>query len=209
MWVQGILFAASLIALSSCKGRMRDEKKEPWKEALDKSVEAFKNRKIYKRLTPEILASIPDDKLEQALVDYVYEKVAGRHDQEAEIIKSMSDGLRAVHATWVVEAEVNNGGFNQFFWNSSGEYAAEAVAGFRLFELPTLARLMERAIVVNQEEARKLERFKKRGSLEAFSESYKENPLNELDKEFYDAAKNLSATRIAVIRKRPALFVGE
>jgi hypothetical protein len=209
MSARTILLVTILVGLSSCKNRVRDEKMETWKTDLAKSVEAFKNRKIYKRLTPEILASIPDDKLEQAIVDYVYEKVAGRHDQEARIIRGMSDGLRATHATWVVEAEVNNGGFNQFFWNSSQEYAGEAVAGFALFELPTLAQLMLRAIAVNDKETARLKKFKKRGSLEAFSESYKENPINDLDKQFYEAAKSLSATRIAFIRKHPDLFVGE
>ena len=209
MCARVIFLAIGLVALPSCKKGMRDEKMEAWKADLAKSMETFKNRKIYKRLTPEILASIPDDKLEQAIIDYVYEKVARRHDQEVQIIKGMSDGLRATHATWVAEAEVNNGGFNQFFWNSSREYAAEAVAGFTLFELPALARLMQRAIIVNQEEAARLEKFKERGSLKAFSESYKENPINDLDKQFYEAAKNLSATRIAFIRKHPDLFVGE
>jgi hypothetical protein len=188
---------------------MSEQKMEPWEAELAKSVEAFKNRKIYKRLTPEILASIPDDKLEQAVVDYVYEKVSGREDQEARIIKRMSAGLRAVHATWVVEAEVNNGGFNQFFWNSSREYASEAVTGFTLFELSALAELMKRAIAMNQAEATKLAKFKKRGSLEAFSQSYEANPLNDLDKQFYEAAKDLSAIRIAFIRKHPELFLGE
>jgi hypothetical protein len=204
-----ILLATSVIALTSCKDHMRDEKAEVWKEELAKSIQDFENRKIYKRLTPEILASIPDDKLEQAIIDYVFEKVARRYDQEAQLIRGMSVGIRATHATWVVEAEVINGGFNQFFWNPSGQYAAEAVAGFKLFELPILARLLEQAIEVNQKEALRLGKFKRRASLEAFSESYKENPLNDLDKQFYEAAKSLSATRVAFIRKRPELFVGE
>ena len=51
------------------------------------------------------------------------------------------------------------------------QYAPNAVAGFNLFELPTLARLMERAIDVNEKETTRLEKFKQRRSLEAFSES--------------------------------------
>jgi hypothetical protein len=182
---------------------------EAWKDELAKSIEEFKNRKIYKQLTPEILASIPDDKLEQAIIDYVFEKVARRYDQEAQIVRRMSVGIRAIHATWVVEAEVNNGGFNQFFWNSSGQYAADAVAAFNLLEMPTLAQLMQRAIDTHEKEAIRLAQFKQRGSLEAFSESYKENPLNNLDEEFYETAKSLSVTRVAFIRKRPELFIGE
>ena len=182
---------------------------EAWEEELAKSFEGFKNRKIYKQLTPEILASIPDDKLEQAIIDYVVQKIVGRHDQEAEIIRGMSVGIRATHSTWVVDGEVKNGGFNQFFWNSSRQYAVDAVAGFNLFGLPALARIVERATEVHQKEETRLAKFKQRGSLEAFSESYKENPLNSLDDEYYEAAKNLSATRVAFIRKHPELFVGK
>jgi hypothetical protein len=47
MWARAIHLAICLVALSSCKNRVRDEKMEAWKAELAKSVEAFKNRKIY------------------------------------------------------------------------------------------------------------------------------------------------------------------
>jgi hypothetical protein len=205
----GAFLIASLVMLLSCGDGARDEKGSAWKDDLAKSIEAFKNRKIYQRLTPEILVSIPDHELELAIVDYVHEKVGRRYDQELQIVGRMSEGIRAVYSTWLLEAEVINGGFNQFFWNSSEKYAAAAAAGFAFFELPTLARIVERAIEINQREASRIEKFKQRGSAAAFSQSYKDNPLNDLDREFDEAAKNLSSMRVASIRKRPELFVGE
>ncbi|HXV08334.1 MAG TPA: hypothetical protein VD791_09915, partial [Burkholderiales bacterium] len=43
------------------------------------SIEEFKNRDIYKQLTPEVLAAIPDHKLEQAVVDYVHGKIGDNY----------------------------------------------------------------------------------------------------------------------------------
>src|SRR5947207_15596575 len=34
---------------------------------------------------------------------------------------------QTLHCVWWVEAEVNNGGFHQYYWNSSGDEANEAV----------------------------------------------------------------------------------
>jgi hypothetical protein len=48
--------------------------------------------------------------------------------------------------------------------------------------------------------------FKDRASLAAFSESYQQNALNELDQEFYRLAQDLSATRVRFIRQNPGLF---
>jgi len=50
--------------------------------------------------------------------------------------------------------------------------------------------------------------FKDRGSIDAFSESYKVTQLSPLDDRFYKIGENLSALRIAKIRSSPALFSG-
>src|SRR5256885_1335173 len=39
-------------------------------------------------------------------------------------------GLRMYASTTQVEDEVNNGGFNQYFWNSEGKNAGEAEKGY-------------------------------------------------------------------------------
>ena len=96
---------------------------------LDESMAAFRNRKIYRKLSIEVLAAIPDDKLEQAIIDFVAEKTASTGGDERATLKSLSVGFRAVYATWVLEGEVDNGGFNQFFWNHSDEMALDAVDG--------------------------------------------------------------------------------
>jgi Domain of unknown function (DUF4375) len=50
-----------------------------------------------------------------------------------------------IHA---LEAEVNNGGFHQFFSNSSGEYVRETLAALSAVDAPKTRELLEHAIAV-------------------------------------------------------------
>lgn len=45
-----------------------------------------------------------------------------------------------------VEREVNNGGFNQFFWNSSGDYAHESLAALEVIGAKKTADIVRRAM---------------------------------------------------------------
>ena len=203
-----ILGVAAVLS-PACKAKKGAEALDPKLKAdLEASMTAFENRKRYQTLTTDTLKGIADADLEQVLIDFVYCKVEKSGKPEREVFNGLSPGLRAVFSTWTLEAEVNNGGFNQFFWNSSGEYAADAVAGFDLIGAPAYARLMRRAITIRDADRAKTEAFKQRGTLEAFSESYKGNRLSELDHEFYKLGDSLSAARIKFVRSRPAMFIG-
>src|SRR5439155_4328400 len=81
-------------------------------------------------LTLEILKAVPDEKLEGAVLDHIRSKLGDDYEHEYEIVTSLSKGFQMVHATSGVDAEVNNGGFNQYFWNSSGRFRMEALEGY-------------------------------------------------------------------------------
>jgi len=185
------------------------KKPEPaWKTDLDKSMAEFRSRKIYDDLSRETLAEIPDGKLEQAVVDLVVRRIERAKGQaEHEVVAGLPGGFLAVYSTWVVEAEVNNGGFNQLFWNSSGRLAKDAVAGFDRMGLTEIAQLVDRAIATYRKDAARLEKLKGEGTLEAFSRSYDQSPYEALDKEFYARSKEVSPARIAFIRGHPEVFV--
>src|SRR5262249_24324815 len=50
----------------------------------------FQNRKQYRHLTKQILQSIPDGQLEEAVLDYVDFKVVDNFEHEYRIVKSLS-----------------------------------------------------------------------------------------------------------------------
>jgi hypothetical protein len=175
---------------------------------MEKSLDEFDRRAIYKSFDAKVLAGIADDDLEQAVVDYVVTKSEGRYEQETEVLAALPRGVRAFWLTWVVEAEVNNGGFNQYYWNTDDRFADDAVDAFWFFSASAHASLMQEANSVRAQESGALRKFKDLGTLSAFSESYKESNLGPLDTRFYDLKEDLSALRIAKIRLSPELFSG-
>lgn len=178
-------------------------------DSITKLIDELQNREIYQELDPSVLASIPDEKLELAIVEYVYSKIEDRYENEAEILSTLPVGIRAVYLTWRVAAEVNNGGFNQYYWNSTGRFADDAVEAFEFFSAHEHAELMREANRMRTDEQAQIERFKEKGTLQAFSDSHEISKLGSLDKRFYKLDENLSALRIAKIRSAPALFSAE
>lgn len=176
--------------------------------SLQESLEEFKNRTIYSSLDPEILATIPDDKLEQAIVDYVYTKIGDDWDNHREAVDSLPDSFRGVFATWWLEAEVNNGGFNQFFWNPYGYWAEDAISAFYEYGADEYAEVTKKAVTMFLLEVDAHKEFRELGTLEAFSESYKHTELGDLDDEFWDIGEDLSQIRVSYIRNNPEKFVG-
>jgi len=184
-------------------------------EEIQRSIDEFENRKIYESLDPETLRSIPDDELEQAIVDYIWLKrrdlyVEDRdgYDEHA-AFATLAPGLPAFWHTWVVYNEVYNGGFNQYYWNSRDRYNADAVEAFEFFGAIQHADLMRRANAARAQEAEIIGKYQDKNTLEAFSESYEVSQLDELDREFYDLKEDLSALRIAKIREKPEWFTGD
>ena len=106
--------------------------------------------------------------------------------------EKLPEPARHLFAVWWCDSEVCNGGFHQFFSNSTGVLAPEAAEGFRAIALNECAELVEAAIKMFDEpyprdqEARLavLERLKRPG------DKRKEwDPFYELDDRYYAAKK--------------------
>jgi hypothetical protein len=161
----------------------------------------------YPVLTLEILRALPDEKLEGAILDHIRSKVGEDYEHEYRIVTSLSKGFQMVYATSWVEGEVDNGGFNQYFWNPSGAFRIEALEGYKLIGATQHEQIMAEAIKVYAAIESKLKQQQEKGTLKAFSDSYKDNPLNKLDDQFYELKENVSALRVRFIREHPDLFV--
>jgi len=155
------------------------------------------------------IEATPDDELEQLIIDEIERRVGDDYDHNHEIVLSMPKGFRVIYATWLLDAEVNNGGFNQFFWNSSGQFAPEALEGLRQIGAKKHEELLQRAIRIHNEEKTTIEKLKQQGTLEAFSESYKHTKLNKLDDEYYKLPEGLGKLNVQYIRDHADLFQGK
>lgn len=171
------------------------------KNKISKSFAEFLKRPVHKHLTKEILVSVDDTDLEQTIFDNISQLMGASEKNELHAIGKLSPGQKAVYSTWEVEAEVNNGGFNQFYFNSSRKFSEMAVDGFRLFGANKFAELIQNANVMHESAKVNLEKYND-DTTENFSKSYTNNPLNELDTLFYKLYKeeDLHQLKIKYIR---------
>jgi hypothetical protein len=173
---------------------------------LDSMLEAYANRPRYDAFDQQILASIPDAALEQALLDYLFTRLEGFKQDQDSAFAALSPQFRVFYCTWEVEAEVMNGGLNQYFWNSSAQNAERVPAALEAIGDGAAAELMREAIRLAVQELPEMSKYLKAGTLEAFSESYKHTSLNELDEPFCRRAEKFPALRLAFVRSQPEAF---
>lgn len=190
----------SLFGLSKANNNETDEQ-------ISQSIESFKNRPIYKELTIQIIDSTSDEDLLQVVFDNLSEKQPV-DDEEYEIVMNWNKSRQAIYIIWLLEAEVNNGGYNQFFFNSTGQFYTHLPERLRLVGASRFADLTARANKIFEKENEKITKHQD-GTLEGFSKSYEENPLNDLDIEFYALyqKENLYQIQINYIRLNKDDFV--
>ena len=83
-----------------------------------------------------------------------------------------------------------------------------ALNGLKIIKANKFVDLVSRANSVYEKDKERLSAYDD-GSMESFSKSYKDNPLNKFDDEFYDLEKkqNISKLRIKYIREHKSEFV--
>ena len=70
----------------------------------------------------------------------------GSPDEFARTFAEVPRNVGLLYAAHFCQPEVNNGGFTQFFWNSTGVLAPEAAEGFAAIEQPGVAAVVRRAM---------------------------------------------------------------
>jgi hypothetical protein len=90
-----------------------------------------------------------------------------------------------------LEAEVNNGGFDQFFYNSAGDNARETILALETIEAGTTADIVKRAAAKFPDGMPPQDRYK-RQELLLSRVSPASDAFDELDAEFYGYPDNLS-----------------
>jgi len=156
------------------------------------------NKKKYNYINNFYFTRIPDKKLIQSIFDYICDEVV-KNDYGK--IKKLPVGFQYIYAIWLLELEVNNGGFNQFFYNSSGKFSDEAYNGCVAIGAYKTAEIMKKAINIMIEEKELQLDAKKKGTVKEFIDSYKETRLEECDVAFFKYSENLKDLQINYVRK--------
>ncbi|ENM5926838.1 DMP19 family protein [Vibrio mimicus] len=102
---------------------------------------------------------------------------------------ALSEKEQAIYTIWWLEAEVNNGGFHQYFWNSAGDNAAVALKSLKDIGATQTASLLQQAINIAFNGKLPESREDRQIQLEVEEES-KFEKLGELDFEFYEYSEN-------------------
>lgn len=165
--------------------------------------------KIAKPLfTEEIIDKTADSELLEKVWDNISSKLSKNYEKEYESVLKLSKSEQAIYIIWVLEGEINNGGFNQYYFNSSGEFADLAPDALKLVKANKFAELVNKANMLYKKEHKNITKNQD-GTLEGFGKSYDDNPLNELDDEFYDLYKTekLEDLQIEYIRQHKSEFI--
>lgn len=191
-----------------CKEKSDQSNDEEIKRKTDQILNEFMNRKIYKQLSKEIIEQTSDENLIQTIYDNIETHFSENELYKSENIKKLSKGQQAIFSIWVLEAEVNNGGFNQLYFNWDYAYAQMAYEGLKYIKADKFAELVKKANQTYIEIKETLDQ-QNDGTIEGFMNSYEDNPLNKFDEEFYELYKNenLHNIQIKYIRKNYSEFV--
>lgn len=175
---------------------------------LASQAEALPFRKATARTSVSIadMAAVPDEELWVILFQALIPRVTGTRDEEYAVVTSWTKGLQMLWATQLLDDEVNNGGFNQYFFNSSGQFAMEAIEGFTLIGAHERADLVRRAVDQLFRDAPRLREFYQQRTMEAFMASYKHTDLGAIDKAWFDAPEFFTL-RTRYIREHSEQFV--
>jgi hypothetical protein len=158
-------------------------------------------------LTEQIIDTTSDDMLLEVVYDNLFRKLSAAYDKEYEIVLSWNKSRQAIYMISQLQAEVNNGGYNQFYFNSSGQFAAALPEALKLVGATKFADLTERANNTFEKEKSKITEDQD-GTVEGFSKSYENNPLNKFDGEFYklNDVESLQKIQVDYIRKHKKEF---
>lgn len=135
-----------------------------------------------------------------ALSEYVAEKCRFGIKME-----KLSSPERVLFITQNVEMEVNNGGFSQLFYNSSGDYAGDMVQAYREMGAEKTAAICQQALdAIGQPLPRnRAERIELLETLECDALT---DALNACDDAFYAYPEDLTALTNAYVTKHQAEF---
>lgn len=122
-----------------------------------------------------------------------------------EKIDQLNESQKILLIVQNLEREINNGGFHQFYWNSSGNYANETINALIKIGANKTAKIVKKANSEFKNETVPKNRVKRQNKLELIDKQVKEN-WNKCNSEFYLYQDNLTELLIAFVLKNKTDF---
>ena len=109
---------------------------------------------------------------------------------ESDGFESLTEPERVLVRVWDAVGQIENGGFDQFFYNSSGDFAAEAVTALESIGAANKAAIVKRAIALFPDGLPPRNRDERIEALDHISGTGDEDPFDSLNEEFYATAED-------------------
>jgi Domain of unknown function (DUF4375) len=107
-------------------------------------------------------------------------------ENEASLLSTATRGQRALYVVTLCIREVCNGGFEQFFHNTSGMYAADVCKALRLIEAEEHSAAFEKALKVFPEGLVPLDQEERQSLLEMIPRWRRKAFFKPLEEEFFE-----------------------
>jgi hypothetical protein len=157
------------------------------------------------QLNQKMIEDLSDEDLIQSVFDHLFEQEG---DDPYKTVTGWNAGKQAIYVIYWLETEVNNGGFDQFYYNSSGVFRHLVPAALKLVKANVFSDIVERANKIYEEKKKDTE--PKGDTAEDYLEQIIEE-LEEYDNEFQAAyeKESLSTLLANYIREHLDEFTGE
>ncbi|MCL2586873.1 MAG: DMP19 family protein [Firmicutes bacterium] len=170
--------------------------------------ELKKKQEEYRKLSAAELAELPYYDLVDACIALTEKYDAFGNSDE---FKKAPIACQNFLAIFMLDAQVNNGGFNQFFYNGYANLGIDYVKAHQDVGLHGIAEMVKEANDIYGKMMAEEKIAKRTGDLDAdmqaFSDSYNDNPLNALDAGYYDADKEREEIVVKYIRENINAFL--
>lgn len=128
---------------------------------------------------------------------------ACRKPHEGRDFEALPESDRVLITIWALEGEVNNGGFDQFYFNSSGHLAAFAVEALTLIGAHQMAALVRDANAHFGPGGPPLDGDERHAQLLAITADH-EDLFDDLDRRFFEYPDDVSALLSAYLERLSA-----
>ena len=118
----------------------------------------------------------------------------------------LSEAERIFYITQTLEMEVNNGGFSQFFYNSSGNFSNELVKAFTAIGANATAAICQKAVAAFGRDI-PVDRDERQEMLDELESEEINEILEECDDAFYDYEDNLNELNYSFVVKNKESFM--
>jgi hypothetical protein len=139
-------------------------------------------------LTEADLREVPDKELVQKVITSILEFVGelGSGEDDYELVRQTPKPAQFFWAMRLLESEVNNGGFEQYFWNSSCTLADVALEAYKAIGASKYLEFLQRAMALAGDKSWQLRRSEFGGNWRKHKKACPP-ALDALDEEFYRA----------------------